>query len=94
MEIDREEDKKIISGLYMFLSHTEPIREYLWTEFKIVVKSRLNNCGFNSWKLPIYQGLTNCQFYSLVNRTRKAFVLGNYQRRYSTLNVSSLGNSI
>ena len=33
-------------------------------------------------------------FYSLVNRTHKGFVPGNYQRPYSTLNVSCFDNCI
>ena len=37
-----------ISGLFVFSSHIQPIREYLSTVCKKTVKSRLDTCGFNS----------------------------------------------
>ena len=50
-----------VPGLFMFPSHIQSIREYLWTACKKVVKSKLNNSGFNSLELTIYQGPTNFQ---------------------------------
>ena len=79
----------------MLLSRMQPIRENIWAVSKKVFRSRLTNCDLNSWKLVISRPYTNLKcFQSLVKRTHKGFVPGNYQRTYSILNVSCMSNCI
>ena len=43
MKIDTEEGKCFYLRFVYFLSHIQPIREYLWTICKKKAKTRLNN---------------------------------------------------
>ena len=64
-----------LSYVWFFLSNIQPIREYIWTVCKKVVKSKLHNCGFNTWELAISRPYINLTcLHTLVNRTHKGFV--------------------
>ena len=53
MKIDREEGTCFnLRFVYVFISHSAN-KEDLYTLCKTLVKSRLNNCGFNSQELAI-----------------------------------------